>query len=365
MTPRILSPGDTIGILGGGQLARMLALAAAPFGLKTHIYAPAGDNPAFDVCAAVTQAPYEDEAALRGFASRVAAITYEFENIPVATACMLEGLAPLRPGSKALDLTQDRLTEKRFIVECGLSPAPFAPVDDLDSLAAAMAALGLPAILKTRRLGYDGKGQAVIRDAQEAAAAFGALGQVPCVLEGFVPFAYEVSVVLARGIDGHAVAYDLCQNEHRGGILAQTVVPSKADARVRAEAVAAATRLIEALDYVGVMAVEMFVLDTGKSRIVVNEIAPRVHNSGHWTIEGATTSQFAQHIRAIAGWPLGKTGLTGRQIIMNNLIGADIALWRDCCGETGADDADCYAHVYGKAEVRPGRKMGHVTRIVR
>ena len=358
MTDRILQPGDTIGILGGGQLARMLALAAADFGLKAHIYAPAGDNPAFHVSAAHTEGAYEDAAALAGFARTVSVVTYEFENVPAGTVAAVEPHCPVRPNGRALAVTQDRLQEKSFLRDLGLPTAPFAAVDSAEDMVHAVAELGRPSILKTRRFGYDGKGQVVLRDGMDAASAFGELGR-PSILEGFVPFGREVSVVAARGLDGAFRAFDLCENRHQGGILDVTTVPAQVSPGTEAAASAMAERIAIALDYVGVLAVEMFVVPDleGGETLVVNEIAPRVHNSGHWTSDGAVTSQFHQHIRAVCGWSLGETTRFG-SVHMRNLIGDDVAGWAAQLAAPGT----CL-HLYGKAEARPGRKMGHVTTV--
>lgn len=356
----MLSPGATIGILGGGQLARMLALAGARLGLKSHVFSPVADDPAFDVCAAHTRADFLDEAALAAFAESVDVVTYEFENVPARTAEVLEAHRPVRPNPKVLALTQDRLIEKQFVRGLGIATAEFADVSDADGLARAVAQLGRPSILKTRRLGYDGKGQTQIRDGVDLAEAFNALGGAPCILEGFVTFAKEVSVVAARGVDGEFRAYDVCENVHEHHILATTTAPAAiSDATARA-AIDMARKIAEAAEYVGVIAVEMFVVsDSQGERLVVNEIAPRVHNSGHWTLDGAVTSQFEQHMRAVAGMPLGSTRRHGKQVVMRNLIGADADKWAGIL----AEDAACL-HLYGKKEARAGRKMGHVTRIV-
>ena len=358
MTDRILVPGDTVGILGGGQLARMLALAAAAFGLRTHIYAPRGDNPAFDVAAAHTEGAYEDAAALARFAGAVAVVTYEFENVPAETVAAIEPHCPVRPNGRALAVTQDRLHEKTFLRDLRLATAPFRAVDDAAGLARAVADLGRPSILKTRRFGYDGKGQVTIRDGTDLAAAWDGLGR-PSILEGFVPFRREVSVVAARGLDGGFRAFDLCENRHKDGILDTTVVPATVAPGTAAAAVDMTRRVAEALGYVGVLAVEMFVVPApdGGEALVVNEIAPRVHNSGHWTGDGSVTSQFAQHIRAVCGWPLGDTARFGA-VRMQNLIGDDADAWAAHLGTPGA----CL-HLYGKAAARPGRKMGHVTTV--
>jgi 5-(carboxyamino)imidazole ribonucleotide synthase len=356
----MLEPGATIGILGGGQLARMLALAGARLGLKSHVFSPVADDPAFDVCAAHTKADFLDEAALAAFADSVDVVTYEFENVPARTAQVLEAHRPVRPNPKVLALTQDRLIEKEFVRSLGVATADFADVANADDLARAVARLGRPSILKTRRFGYDGKGQTQIRDGVDLAQAFAALGGAPCILEGFVPFVKEVSVVAARGLDGDFRAYDVCENIHEHHILAETRAPAAISETTARAAVDMARAIADAADYVGVIAVEMFVVAAGSGeRLVVNEIAPRVHNSGHWTLDGALTSQFEQHMRAVAGMPLGATARHGRQVVMRNLIGADADGWARLLAEDGA----CL-HLYGKRESRPGRKMGHVTRVI-
>ena len=353
-----LSPGDTIGVLGSGQLGRMLSLAAARLGLKTHIFCPES-GPAFDVCAARTRAAYDDDAALSSFAASVKLVTYEFENVPAHTAAFLAARVPVHPNPFALETAQDRLVEKTFINGLGIATAPFAPVDDLAGLVAALDRLGRPAILKTRRMGYDGKGQAMIRPGDDPAVALAAMGGHAAILEGFVPFTREVSVVAARGRDGGFAAFDLNENEHADHILSVPRAPAAVAPATAAAAMALARRLADALDYVGVIAVEMFVVvENGVERLVVNEIAPRVHNSGHWTIDGAQTSQFEQHVRAVAGMPLGSPRIRGR-VEMRNLIGADALDWRALMAEPGV-----YLHLYGKHEARPGRKMGHLTRVI-
>lgn len=354
-----LRPGSTIGILGGGQLARMLAKAGARLGLRAHVYSPVADDPAFEVCAARAIAAFEDETALAEFAAAVDVVTYEFENVPSQTAAFLEAHSLVRPNPRVLALTQDRLTEKSFVRGLGIETAPFENVESVEMLAAAVSRLGLPAILKTRRFGYDGKGQIMLREGADLSAAFEQLGRAPCVLEGFVPFAREVSVVAARGADGAFRAYDVCENVHEHHILALTVAPARISPQTAAASVEMARKIAEAADYVGVIAVEMFVVETaGGERLVVNEIAPRVHNSGHWTLDGAVTSQFEQHMRAVAGWPLGSTRRHGARVEMRNLIGEQVDEWLDLLAEEGA----CL-HLYGKKETRPGRKMGHVTRV--
>ena len=304
----ILSPGATIGILGAGQLGRMLAIAALKVGLRTHIFAPEAAAPAYDAAAARTVAAFDDEAALARFAEAVDVVTFEFENVPTSTVEFLAERVAVRPGARALALTQDRLTEKTFLRDLGHKVAPFVGVDDAGALVRAVAELGRPAILKTRRFGYDGKGQSLIREGSNVAAVHRTLGSAPMILEGFVAFEREVSVVAARSLEGEIATYDLCENEHERHILARTRAPARVGAETAAEAKRIGASVLEALDYVGVLAVEMFVTRDhhGREALVVNEIAPRVHNSGHWTLEGAQTSQFEQHIRAIAGWPLGR-----------------------------------------------------------
>ena len=361
--PRPVRPGGTIGILGGGQLGRMIALAAADYGLRVHVYAPDADSPAFDVAAARTLGAYEDAIALAAFAQSVDAVTYEFENIPHEAAEILARHAPLHPSPRALLTTQDRLVEKRFVNGLGIPTAPFRAVDTPDDLAAALAAIGRPCVLKTRRFGYDGKGQRMIGERDDPAALLAEFKGAPCILEGFVPFEREISVVAARGADGAFAAFDPCANEHRDHILALTRVPAPglaAETAVAAHAIA--KRIAEALDYVGVLAVELFEIagPAGAARLVVNEIAPRVHNSGHWTIEGALTSQFAQCVRAVCGWPLGDPArVADASVEMRNLIGAEAETWPAILAEPGA-----HLHLYGKDEGRPGRKMGHVTKLV-
>ncbi|UMY18310.1 5-(carboxyamino)imidazole ribonucleotide synthase [Methylobacterium organophilum] len=362
-TPAV-RPGGTIGIIGGGQLGRMIALAAANYGLKAHIYAPDADSPAFDVAAARTMAAYDDAQALAAFADAVDVVTYEFENIPHETAAVLEEHAPVRPSARALFTTQDRLTEKTFVNGLGIATAPFRAVDTVADLEAALAALGRPAVLKTRRFGYDGKGQRTIRVGEDAADILAAFKGAPCILEGFVPFRREISVVAARGLDGAFAAFAPVANEHRNHILAVTQAPAPGlDPETTRAALDIAKAIAEALDYVGVLAVELFEVEgpAGRDRLVVNEIAPRVHNSGHWTIEGAQTSQFAQAVRAVCGWPLGGTAIpAGHRVEMHNLIGDEAETWATVLAEPGAA-----LHLYGKGEARPGRKMGHVTRLIR
>lgn len=337
----------TIGILGGGQLGRMLSAAASRLGLRCHIFEP-GAAPAGDVAWRVTTAPYEDEAALRAFADSVDVITYEFENVPTSALDLLESLRPIRPGRRALAVSQDRLTEKTFLTDIGLTVAPFADVPDQGALDDAIARIGRPSILKTRRMGYDGKGQ--VRIGEGPADWTGA----PSVLEGFVDFSAEISVIIARGTDGQVAAFDPGLNVHEGGILRTTTVPCGLPGRVTTDAVLIAARIANALDYVGVLGVELFVTPEG---LIVNEIAPRVHNSGHWTQAGCAVDQFEQHIRAVAGLPLGD-GKRHVDVVMENLIGDDMDRVPALLAQPRTQ-----VHLYGKGQARPGRKMGHVNRI--
>jgi 5-(carboxyamino)imidazole ribonucleotide synthase len=351
-----LEPEATIGILGGGQLGRMLALAAARLGFKCHIFAPSPDSPAFDVVHRVTCADYNDSEALDRFAADVDVVTYEFENVPAETATFLAARRPVLPDPQVLAITQDRLVEKTFIGGLGIGTASFAAVDGPADLAAAIERIGRPAILKTRRFGYDGKGHAIIRNGSDPAAAWRDIGGQPCILEAFVPFEREVSVVAARAYDGSVECFDVTENEHRDHILKISRVPAALPEAAAAEARRIAETIAQKFNYVGVLAVEMFVLRDG-GEILVNEIAPRVHNSGHWTLDGASVSQFEQHIRAVAGWPLAKPVRCGR-VEMTNLIGSEVEEYRAWLKVPGAA-----VHLYGKAAVRPGRKMGHVTRV--
>jgi 5-(carboxyamino)imidazole ribonucleotide synthase len=352
----MIAPGATIGIVGGGQLGRMLSVAAAQLGYKCHVFDPGEHPPAADVAALHTRAAFDDIDALRSFGAAVDVATYEFENLPVGPLTELGDT--LRPGTRSLAIAQDRATEKQFIEQCGARVAAWRAVASLDDVQAAVAVLGLPLVLKTRRYGYDGKGQAWIRDAAGAASAWTAIGEEPAVAEAGVDFSAEFSVILARWDDGRHATWESPRNEHEGGILRRSTVPAGdlVESQV-AEARAAALRIAEALGHVGVLTVEFFASADGP---LVNEIAPRVHNSGHWTIEGAVTSQFEQHIRAILGLPPGVTGLTRGGAMMENLIGDDVNRWPELIAERGA-----HLHIYGKDEARPGRKMGHVTRVVR
>lgn len=354
--PKALPMGATIGILGGGQLGRMLALAAARLGFKCHIYAPEADSPAFDVAQHHTCAAYDDVAALEAFAAQVDVITYEFENVPAQTASVLSARKPVLPDPKVLETSQDRLAEKSFIARLGIATARFAPVSSMDELRQALAQIGLPAVLKTRRMGYDGKGQYIIRDSAALSAAWSAIHGAPAILEAFVPFKREISVVVAHGHDGQTECFDVTENEHRDHILKVSRAPAAISDAQAAEARAIAAKIADAFNYVGVLAVEMFEVKAAQGpQLLVNEIAPRVHNSGHWTLDGCTISQFEQHIRAVAGWPLAPARRHGR-VTMINLIGDEVNACTEWLTRPGAS-----VHLYGKAEARAGRKMGHVT----
>lgn len=349
-----LPQGATIGILGGGQLGRMLSVAASRLGFKTHIFEPSVNPPAGHVADQVTVASYDDVVALTSFASTCDVITYEFENIPTSALDTLEALRPIHPNRRALATSQDRLVEKEFLQSLGLNTAPFATVDTLDDLTAAISSVGTPAILKTRRFGYDGKGQARIMTAADAAQAHADMAGAPSLLEGFIDFSHEVSVIAARGQQGDIACFDPGQNVHVDGILHTTTVPATLTNAQSTDAVLLAARILNELDYVGVMGVELFVTPQG---LIVNEFAPRVHNSGHWTQNGCAIDQFEQHIRAVAGWPLGD-GKRHSDVTMENLIGDDMDKVA-----TLAAEPNTALHLYGKADVKPGRKMGHVNRI--
>ncbi|MCB9664619.1 MAG: 5-(carboxyamino)imidazole ribonucleotide synthase [Alphaproteobacteria bacterium] len=352
-----LPPGAVIGMLGSGQLGRMTALAAAPLGLEVHVFAPSA-GPATQVTSRFTQAAYDDEEALARFADAVDVVTYEFENVPARTAEVLAARVPVRPGPHALATCQHRAREKGFLRDLGVPTAPWWPVATVDELAAALEALGGQGVLKTAELGYDGKGQVRVATGDDPQAVWTRLvGAVPrrdLVLEGFVHFEREASVVVARGLDGAVAPYDLVENEHRDHILHRTTAPADVSAAVASEAAALATRIIVALDYVGVLGVELFLAGDA---LFVNELAPRPHNSGHWTQDGAVTCQFEQHARAVAGLPLGSPARRGRTV-MTNLLGDDVDAVPALLAEPGA-----HLHLYGKAEARPGRKMGHVNRV--
>ena len=348
--------GSTIGILGGGQLGRMLSVAAARLGFKCHIFEPGAQPPAAQVADQLTTAPYEDHAALTAFAKGCDVVTFEFENVPTAALDVIEAHAPIHPGREALRISQDRLTEKTFLQNLGLSVAPFADVPDSNTMTRAVAQVGAPAILKTRRFGYDGKGQARLQSTEDAAQAFAEMNGAPAILEGFVNFSHEVSVIAARNAAGDVACFDPGENVHRNGILHTTNVPARLSAAQKTDAVLLAAKILNALDYVGILGVELFVTQQG---LIVNEIAPRVHNSGHWTQQGCTVDQFEQHIRAITGWALGD-GARFADVVMENLIGTDMDRVPDL-----ARQPDTSLHLYGKAEVKAGRKMGHMNQIKR
>lgn len=349
-----LAPGAVIGILGGGQLGRMLSVAAARLGFRCHIFEPGANPPAGHVAEQVTTASYEDAQALTRFANGVDVITFEFENIPTKALDILQKLRPIRPGREALRISQDRLVEKNFLQGLGLKTAPFADITDLASLTAALDLIGTPAILKTRTMGYDGKGQIRLSHPDQAAAAIGELDGTPAILEGFIDFSHEVSVIAARGLNGDVACFDPGENIHKDGILHTTTIPARLSPSQRTDAILLAANILNALDYIGVLGVELFVTPGG---LVVNEIAPRVHNSGHWTQQGCTVDQFEQHIRAVAGWPLGD-GQRYADVVMENLIGDDMDRLADLSEEPSAA-----LHLYGKADTKPGRKMGHVNRV--
>jgi 5-(carboxyamino)imidazole ribonucleotide synthase len=347
-----IPPGGMIGILGGGQLGRMLALAAASLGFKSHVFSDKTDAPAFQVATAKTAAEYTDWTALKTFIEQCDAITFEFENIPAETVEFAAKLAATNPAASALRITQDRIKEKTFVRSLGIGTPAFQTVTSERAAATAFDSLGCAhAVLKTARMGYDGKGQALVGSASEAAHGFALLKQ-PAILEAYVDFQYEMSVVAARGMNGAFAAYDPPENIHGGGILHRSLVPGRVTEQIAREVKSLTQKIADAFGYVGVLAVEFFVSRDGK--LLVNEIAPRVHNSGHWTIEACAVSQFEQHVRAIAGWPLGDPGRHANAV-MQNIIGPDANDWAIYAGRGGG------LHLYGKSEAKPGRKMGHIT----
>jgi 5-(carboxyamino)imidazole ribonucleotide synthase len=353
---KILKPGSTIGMLGGGQLGRMAALAAARLGYRIHVYTPEIDSPAAEVSAATTVAAWDNQIALRAFADSVDAITLEFENVPVEAVTFLATVKPVFPGAAVLAVAQDRAAEKTFLASIDVPTGPWAAVHDLETLAVAALQIGAPAVMKTARLGYDGKGQVRIVTPADAEAAWASLGRVPVVIETLLDLATEFSIVLARGQDGAIAAYPAAQNRHETGILAETIVPAVLPDGVAEQGERLARHIAEALNYVGVLAVEFFLDRDG--RLLANEIAPRPHNSGHWTIDACYVSQFEQQIRATAGLPLGTTARHS-DAVMTNLIGDAALDW-----QTYVADPAAHLHLYGKKDIRPGRKMGHVTRLV-
>ena len=349
----VLAPGSTIGILGGGQLGRMLSVAASRLGFKTHIYDPQTDCPAAAVADKHIAAEYDDAEALVNFSRRVDVVTYEFENIPILATKTAKTQSPVWPPISCLDTAQDRLSEKSFMAKHDIGVAEFHAVENEFELKRILRSMDPPAVLKSRRMGYDGKGQVVIKDIDQCAEAFKQLGQKPAIVEKFIPFKREVSVIAARNEQGKIAAYPLIENEHRDHILYRSVAPADGDDGQAAEI---AIKLLKAFGYVGVLAVEFFELEDGT--LLVNEIAPRVHNSGHWTQNAGCVDQFELHIRAIAGWPLGNT-MPAHQVEMRNLLGKEVEAWKALAGEK-----DLCLHFYGKREARPGRKMGHVNKII-
>ncbi len=351
-----MKPGAVIGMIGGGQLGRMSAQAAARLGYLVHVFSPEQDGPAAQVAARNTVAAYDDLTALRAFAEAVDVITFEFENLPAASLELLESLKPVRPGAKILAISQDRILEKQFLNAAGIATAPWAKVESLAELEAAVAKLGLPAVLKTTRLGYDGKGQAMLRAAEDLAPAFERLSPKPLVLEGFVDFGMEISVMVARGVDGTIRCFDTVENRHKHHILDLTLAPAPLGPEISQAAQGIARLVAEKLALVGLLGVEMFV--TAKGEVVVNEIAPRPHNSGHWTMDACPCGQFEMHIRAVAGLPL-PPAVRHSDAVMKNLVGPeDMALWPQILATPGL-----IPHHYGKTEARPGRKMGHFNRL--
>ena len=355
-----LPPGSTIGILGSGQLARMLIAAASRLGMRCHVYADT-PGPASDVAANTTIGTYDDVAALEAFARAVDVVTFEFENVPEATAKALVQHVPVRPNAKAFAVAQDRIAEKAFVAKLGIPVAPFAPITSAAQASAAFAKMNALAIMKTSRLGYDGKGQVALAPGDDAADAWQRIGAVPSVLERRLTFRQELSVLVVRARGGATACYDIPQNTHMGGILRRSIVPAPLDRDVAASAFTMAEKIAASLDYIGVLAVEMFDLGPeapAGQRLIINEIAPRVHNSGHWTIDACAVSQFENHIRAVIDWPLGSTERHS-DAEMINLIGAECDAWRDLAAEP-----DLCLHLYGKRDAREGRKMGHATRLL-
>ena len=351
-----LPPGSTIGILGGGQLGRMLALAAARLGFDVAILEPEPNSPAGRVSARAITTAYDDPDGLARLAACSDVITYEFENVPAATVARLIALnAAVAPDARALETAQDRVVEKSFLNSVGVATVAFAVVDSAADIGPALVRLGAPALLKTRREGYDGKGQVWVRDASEADAGFTAIGAKPAILEAKAAFVRELSVIAARGRDGRTVSYPLSDNLHENGVLRRTLSPAVTSAETEAAAAAIAATILGELNYIGVMGIELFELADGS--LLVNEIAPRVHNTGHWTQDGCEVDQFEQHIRAVAGWPLGATTPMVR-VEMTNLLGEEVEAWPAI-----AADPDARLHLYGKRKAKPGRKMGHVNRV--
>jgi len=353
-----LEPGSTIGILGGGQLGRMLAQAAARLGFNVHVFCPEENSPAFKVAQKSYTFEYDDEQALKRFAQATDVITYEFENVPAQTAAYLGAKTPLHPNAGALKIAQDRLSEREFLTSIGISIAPFAAISCLEDIERALPDISTPCVLKACRLGYDGKGQSIISTPRDGADAWEKIGRVPAIVEAFIPFEREISVIIARSQSGEMVAFDPGENKHVNHILDETIVPANITAETRQKALEIARKIARSLDYVGILGVEMFVCDSpDHEALYVNEIAPRVHNSGHWTQDACYIDQFEQHIRAICGWPLG-SGLRHSDAVMKNLIGEDYFQWPHFAALNNHS-----VHLYGKVTVRPGRKMGHVNRL--
>lgn len=361
--PQPLPPGATIGMLGGGQLGRMSALAAATLGYRTHVFCPDRDAPAMQVTPLHTQASYDDQEALAEFAAAVDVVTFEFENVPAATAAFLAERVPVRPSPEVLHICQNRLREKDFLRGIGVPTTRFAEVSGIDSLTRVVRDIGRPCVLKTAEMGYDGKGQVLIRAQSDLAQAWQEMAgaaprgqELQGIVEAFVDFRLEISVIVARGIDGTVQAYVPVENQHHNHILDQTIVPARISERAAVKAEAIARHTAEEIGLVGLLAIEMFV--TAEDEILVNELAPRPHNSGHWTLDACITSQFEQHVRAIAGLPLGSTDRLA-DAVMKNLLGDEVERWRGILSDPSAK-----LHLYGKAEPRPGRKMGHFTRLI-
>ncbi|MEC8025820.1 MAG: 5-(carboxyamino)imidazole ribonucleotide synthase, partial [Myxococcota bacterium] len=349
-----IAPGGVIGILGGGQLGRMLSLAAAPLGLRTAVLCPDPNAPAFDVCAHRIVGDYTDVDALDALAAHCEVVTYEFENVPVSAIDRLSTQVPVRPGRRALAITQERFEEKSFLSAAGIPVAPYACIDAEADVSSALKAVGLPAIIKTRRFGYDGKGQRLVRTADEAFAAFRDLRSAPCIAEGFVKFDRELSIIAARTPDGTCATWDISENIHENHVLRRSRVPVPEAIPQAKHAQTLAQTILQALDYVGVIGIELFDTPDG---LLVNELAPRVHNSGHWTADACVTGQFEQHVRAISGWALGET-TRHSDAIMTNLLGEEVDAW-----DSLATTSRTKIHLYGKRDRRPGRKMGHITRL--
>jgi len=362
IAPGPIAPGAVIGILGGGQLGRMTALAAARLGYRTHIFCPEADSPACQVTPLATIAAYDDEAALAAFAAAVDVVTFEFENIPFATVAILRDKVRLRPDAEVLRICQNRLREKDFCGRIGVPTTRYAEVAGPEALDRVVRDLGRPCILKTAELGYDGKGQVLIEPDTDLAAAWNAMAGggapiLPAIVEAFVDFRMEASVIIARDADGHCRSYPLVENQHKNHILDQTIVPARVDPPIAERAEVIARHMAEEIGLVGLLAIEVFV--TTDDEVLVNEMAPRPHNSGHWTLDACATSQFEQHVRAVAGLPLGSCEPLG-DAVMQNLLGDDAERWLEILSAPGAK-----LHLYGKSEARPGRKMGHVTRLIR